>query len=205
MTPNVFRRLSGTPDAARLSKKKTAVVFLEYQNEHFTGQLPIEAAYTVVAPAVKLLNWADKHKIMVCHVRHLAKSPASAVFAPESAGAAFYPELAPRKTHAVYTKYASSAFAGSLLHTDLESAGIDTLILAGLDTPTTVSATAHDARLLGYKTIVAADLCAARDTVSWDKNRITKGDQMNDIALSAIADKYAQVELSTAITALELA
>lgn len=204
MTPNVFRRLSGTPDAARLSKKKTAVVFLEYQNEHFTGQLPIEAAYTVVAPAVKLLNWADKHKIMVCHVRHLAKSRASAVFAPDSAGAEFYPELAPRKTHAVYTKYASSAFAGSLLHTDLESAGIDTLILAGLDTPTTVSATAHDARLLGYKTIVAADLCAARDTVSWDKNRITKGDQMNDIALSAIADKYAQVELAAAIAALEL-
>lgn len=204
MTPNVFRRLSGTPDATRLYRKKTAVVFLEYQNEHFTGQLPIEAAYAVVAPAVKLLNWADKHKIMVCHVRHLAKSMASTVFAPESAGAAFYPELAPRKTHAVYTKYASSAFAGSLLHTDLEAAGIDTLILAGLDTPTTVSATAHDAKLLGYKTIVAADLCAARDTVSWDKNRITKGDQMNDIALSAIADKYAQVELAAAIAALEL-
>ena len=205
MTPNIFRRLSGSPDATRLFKKKTAVLLLEYQNEHFTGLLPIEAAYAAVAPAVALMNWADKHKIMVCHVRHLAKSRASAVFAPDSAGAEFYPELAPRKTHTVYTKYASSAFAGSLLHTDLEAAGVDTLIIAGLDSPTTVSATAHDAKLLGYKTIVAANLCAARDTVSWDKNRITKGEQMNDIALSAIADKYAQVELSTAITALELA
>ena len=64
MTPNIFRRLSGSPAATRLFKKKTAVLLLEYQNEHFTGLLPIEAAYAAVAPAVALMNWADRKSVV---------------------------------------------------------------------------------------------------------------------------------------------
>lgn len=201
-TPNVFRKLSGAPVLTRLEKKKTALLLIEFQAEHFTGLLPVEGAHEIIAPAVKMMNWADKNKIVTIHIRHLAKSPASPVFAPDSPEADFYPPVVPGKKHFVQVKYASSAFSGSGLHTLLQSEDIDTLILAGMSTPTSITASAHDARLLGYKCLVAADITASRDVMSWDETRVIAGTQMQQTALANIADKYVPVMTSADIMAL---
>lgn len=201
-TPNVFRRLSGIPDPTRLETKKTALLLIEFQAEHFTGALPVAGAREIVAPAVKMMNWADKHKIMTIHVRHQAKSPASFVFAPDGDGAEFFPPLVPDKRHFVQVKYASSAFSGSGLHALLQTEGIDTLILTGMSTPSAVTASAHDARQLGYKCLVAADITASRDVMSWDGTRVISGAQMQQTALANIADKYAPVMTGDDIMAL---
>ena len=141
---------------------------------------------------------------MTIHVRHQAKSPASPVFAPDSAGTEFYPPVVPGKKHFVQVKYASSAFSGSGLHTTLQAQGIDTLILTGMSTPSVIAASAHDARLLGYKCLVAADITASRDVISWDETRVISGAQMQQTALANIADKYAPVMTSAGIMALPL-
>lgn len=201
-TPNIFRKLSGIPDTARLERKKTALLLIEFQAEHFTGALPAEEAKALLPAAVKMMDWADKNKIRTFHIRHLAKSPASLIFAPDSAGAEFYPPVTPRKNHLVQTKYASSAFSGSTLHTALQADNIDTLILAGISTPSSMEMTAHDARMLGYKCIVAADLTASRDIMSWDRTQVIPASKMQETSLANIADKYAQVMMSFDIMAL---
>lgn len=201
--PVCYRHIAGQPDPTRLEKKKTALIMVEYQIEHLIGQLPIQTVESLIEPANHLLDWADKHKIKVFHLRHLSKSLSSTVFTADTDRVDFF--VTPRKNHEVITKYTSSIFAGTLLHTILTAAEIDTLIIAGLETPTTISASAHDACLLGYKTIVAGDLCAARDILSWDRNRIIKGDQVNDIALAAIADKFGPVLTSAEISTLPFA
>ncbi|MBR1777945.1 MAG: isochorismatase family protein [Alphaproteobacteria bacterium] len=192
-TPNIFRRLSGTPDITRLKRTKTALLMIEFQAEHFTGVLPVDNREALTAAAVKAMDWADKNKILTVHVYHQAKSPASLAFAPDSSGAAFYPPIIPRKKHLTQVKYAASAFSGSPLHTILQTEGIDTLILAGLSTPSAITASAHDARVLGYKCLTAADLTASRDVVSWDESRVIPAVKMQETALANIADKYAQV------------
>lgn len=204
LTPPVFRKLSGLPDVTRLEKKKTALVLIEFQTEHFTGNLPIQDAHTILPQTVKIMDWADKHKIKTFHVQHLAKSPASPIFASGSQGFEFYPPTAPRKKHEVQIKYASSAFVGSQLHTVLQSANIDTLILTGMSTPTSIAVTAHDARLLGYKSLVVADLTASRDVLSWDKTQVISATKMQETALANIADKFAQVVSSADVMALPL-
>lgn len=204
ITPNVFRRLSGVPDLTRLEKKKTALLLIEFQAEHFTGLLPVEGAQEIIAPAVKIMNWADKHKIMTIHIAHQAKSPASPVFAPGSPGSEFYPPVVPGKKHFVQVKYASSAFSGSGLHTTLQAQGIDALILTGMSTPSSIAASAHDARLLGYKCLVAADITASLDVMSWDETRVIAGAQMQQTALANIADKYAPVMTGAGIMALPI-
>ncbi len=203
-TPNVFRKLAGIPALTRLKKKKTALLLIEFQAEHFTGLLPVEGAQEIISSAVKMMSWADKNKIMTIHIRHQAKSPASPVFAPDSPGSDFYPPVVPDKKHFVQIKYASSAFSGSGLHTLLQSEGIDTLILAGMSTPTSITASAHDARLLEYKSVVAADITASRDVMSWDETRVITGAQMQQTALANIADKYAPVMTSADIMALPI-
>jgi len=192
-TPNIFRQLSGIPDLTRLQKKKTALLLIEFQEEHFTGVLPVEGQEVLTALAVKAMDWADKNKILTVHICHQAKSPASLVFAPESKGVEYHSPILPRKKHLSQTKYATSAFSGSPLHTILQTEDINTLILAGMSTPSCITTTAHDARILGYKCLVAADLTASRDVMSWDKSRIIPAAKMQEAALANIADKYAQV------------
>lgn len=203
-TPNSFRRLTGTPDIVRLEKKKTALLLIEFQNEHFTGNLPVQDAESLIAPMIKFMDWADKHKIMTVHIRHLAKSLASPVFAPDSEGADFHGPVVPGKKHFVQTKYASSAFSGSNLHTLLQSENIDTVILTGMSTPSSISASAHDANLLGYKCLVVSDLTASRDVMSWNETSVISAAQMQQTALANIADKYASVMTYGNVMALPL-
>ena len=202
--PEVFRRLTGVPDITRLRKGKTALLLMEFQGEHFTGSLPVENQESLTAAVVRAMDWADKNKILTVHILHLAKSPSALAFAPESEGAAFYPPVLPRKKHLTQVKYADSAFSGSPLHTILQTAGIDTLILGGISTPACVMSSAHDARILGYKCLIAADLTASRDVMSWDETRIIPAAKMQETALANIADKYAQVMKFADITALPL-
>lgn len=200
--PNIFRELSGTPDSTRLSKKKTALLLIEFQEEHFTGVLPVENQEALISSAVKVMEWADKNKLLTIHVCHHAKSPASLAFAPESDGVGFHPPILPGKKHLVQIKYASSAFSGSPLHTVLQTEGIDTLILAGMTTSASITTTAHDAKILGYKCMVGADLTASRDIMSWNRSRVVPASKMQETALANIADNYAQVLTLADIMAL---
>ena len=202
--PDVFRRMTGQFNALRLKKSKTALLMIEFQEEHFTGSLSVDGSDELLSLAVKAMDWADKNKILTMHIFHHAKSPSALVFAPESKGAAFQSAVLPRKKHLTQVKYADSAFSGSPLHAILQSEGIDTLILTGMTTASSITATAHDARVLGYKCIVAADLTASRDIMSWDESRIIPAAKMQETALSNIADQYAQVMKFEDITALPL-
>lgn len=192
-TPNVFRSLTGQPDITRLKKSKTALLMIDFQAEHFTGAFPVDKQESLLNQAVNAMDWADKNKILTVHVYHQAKSPASPVFACESEGVAFYAPVLPRKKHLTQVKHADSAFFSSPLHTLLQTQNIDTLILTGMPTPSCIMATAHDARILGYKCVIAADITASRDIMSWDRTRIIPAMKMQETALAEIADRYAQV------------
>jgi nicotinamidase-related amidase len=58
-----------------------------------------------------------------------------------------------------------NAFTGSGLATALRSRGVTTLVLGGISTNVAVEFTARDARLRGYRVIVAHDAVSARDAV----------------------------------------
>ena len=202
LIPNSFKKLSGIPNVVQLKKKKTALLMIEFQAEHFTGALPVQEAQTLIEPGIKIMKWADKNQIPVIHVRHLAKSPASPVFAPDSEGSEFYPPFIPAKKHLIHTKYASSIFSGSDLHMILQAQDIDTVILTGMSTPSCITASAHDAQLLGYKCLVVADITASRDILSWDGSRVIPAAQMQQSALANISDKYAGVMTCSEVLAL---
>jgi len=81
-------------------------------------------------------------------------------FGPGTFGHKLIDELAP--SDLAVEKVFPSAFAQSRLQLELELNGIDTVVLAGITTNVGVAATFHDARRLGFRTLVLADCCAAR-------------------------------------------
>lgn len=102
------------------------------------------------------------------------------------------PRLDVRAQDPVLTKKYASCFFGTDLASRLTSAGIDTLVIAGLSTSGCVRATAVDAIQLGFRPIVVSDAVGDR----WQA--------AHDQALADMAAKYADLEtLDTACARLE--
>lgn len=74
--------------------------------------------------------------------------------------------LVPQSRDLFVEKRTPSAFfpGGSLLHDDLTTRGVDTIVVAGTVANVCVESTVRDAATLGYRVIVAADAVAAIST-----------------------------------------
>ena len=119
------------------------------------------------APAKRVVAFANAHGIRVIHVQHVLPAGAP-LFALGSVNADFHRDLQPRKGETVVQKDNVSVFAGSsasVLDTVLKHAGIDTLIVTGLQTHACVAGAARDAAAAprGYRVIVSSDASASRD------------------------------------------
>ncbi|MFI9307071.1 cysteine hydrolase [Streptomyces triculaminicus] len=98
-------------------------------------------------------------------------SPIAAMATPERLGAlhadapgtAIHEQLTPRPQDIVVRKTRIGAFSTTDLDNRLRTAGIDTLILAGVATSGVVLSTLRDAADRDYRLVVLADACADHD------------------------------------------
>lgn len=81
----------------------------------------------------------------------------------DSPRTAVHEALAPRPSDIVVRKTRVGAFSTTDLHRQLRSAGIETLVLAGVHTSGVVLSTAREAHDLDYRVIVLSDGCADPD------------------------------------------
>lgn len=90
-------------------------------------------------------------------------------------------ELKPEATDVLVRKYRYSAFTGTNLEMILRSAGIRTIVCAGVSTNVCVEATARDGFSLDYYVVYAADACG-----SWDT-------ELHDATLRSAGHRYATI------------
>jgi nicotinamidase-related amidase len=176
---------------ATLLAAKTAVVLIDYQNEYRNGPLALPDEPAASRAARQLRAWADRAGIAVIHVVHHA--PASApIFAPDSEGAAPIAGLAPGEGEAVIHKHLPSAFPGTNLLDELQTRGIETLIIAGYMTHNCVDSTAREAFHRGYRVGVVADASATRDLPGSDGKTIP-GVTVHAAVLAGLGDRIAEI------------
>ena len=213
--PTSLRALYGLKPVAALSARRTALLLVDFQNEFFTGKLPLPDARPALARAVALSNFARASGIRVVHVSNVVNRANSPLFAPSSVGAGAVRELAPRVEDWRITKSMAGAFSHTDLDQRLREQGIDTLIVAGLMTHLAVAVTANDANVLGYRVVVAADATATRTLpAARTKSSIEPTPRVNraivearilqSAALAALADRAAEVLPTQEILALPL-
>ncbi|HAV73033.1 MAG TPA: cysteine hydrolase, partial [Stenotrophomonas sp.] len=97
-----------------------------------------------------------------------------------------------------------SVFAGAsgpVLEQALKDAGIDTLIIAGLQTHACVAGAARDAAPKGLNVIVSSDATATRDLDLHDGSRVAHA-SLHAAALASIEDTYGTVLATDQILAL---
>ena len=149
----------------------------------------------------RLLTAARQSGVAVIHLRvinDLLRNPLSwhNFWGPPSCaiegtwGAEFVDELKPLEGEVVVTKYTYDGFVHTELDAILKKAGIQTLVLAGVDSDVCVRDTAAHGFALGYTPVLAEDALAA------DNETAHAG------ALQSLAEHYGKVVSTAEITAI---
>jgi len=186
-----IRAMSGAEPIKQLAAAKTALLVIDFQNEYFTGKLPIKDGAAALAQTRKLISMADAAKIPVYHIQHV--NPAgSAVFASDSDTTKFHPDMQPRTMDVTLQKNTVSVFGSTDLDSRLKKVGIDTLIITGLMTHACVAGAARDAAPLGYNVVVASDASATR-TITRLNGMSVGQDTLHKAALAEIEDAFGDV------------
>lgn len=198
-----LRAIGGAPVASAIDANSSALLLIDFQNEYFSGRLPLPDGPAALGNARRLVALADAHNMPVFHIQHIGAG-GGPLFADGGVMADFHADLRPAAHHHALRKRTTSSFASTDLHAQLQARGIKTLIIAGLMTHMCVSTATRDARQFGalsYNNIVAADACATRDLPGWDGGIVRHAD-LHAAALAELADNFADILRTDAILAL---
>ncbi|WP_432731930.1 isochorismatase family protein [Variovorax sp. W6] len=201
-TPTI-RAMSGAKPVQRLRRNATALLVIDFQNEYFTGRMPIVDGPRAAAQAKRLLAWADEHAIPVFQIQHIAPE-GSATFAKEGDTVRFHADMQPRPRDKVVQKTTVSVFASTDIAQQLRSAGVQTLVIAGLMTHACVAGAARDAGPQGFDVVVSSDATATR-AIRRENGDTVSHDSLHRAALAEIEDTFGDVLTTAQIVALPVA
>ncbi|WP_445178958.1 cysteine hydrolase family protein [Pseudomonas sp. McL0111] len=195
-----IRAMSGATPTQQLPAGKSALLVIDFQNEYFTGKMPIPDGAAALAKTRELIAFADSHKIPVYHVQHVAPA-GSAVFAIDGETVKFHPDMQPRTKDVALQKTTVSVFGSTDLNERLKKSGIETVIISGLMTHACVAGAARDAAPLGYNVIVASDASATRAITRANGTSVDK-DSLHQSALAEVEDTFGDVMTTAQIIKL---
>lgn len=195
-----IRAMAGAEPVNQLPAGKTALLVIDFQNEYFTGKMPIPDGAAALANTRELIDFADDHHMPVFHIQHIAPA-GSAVFAEGGETVKFHPDMQPRAQDVVLQKTTVSVFGSTDLDKRLKNAGIENLIISGLMTHACVAGAARDAAPLGYNVLVASDASATRAITRVSGEAIDK-DALHKAALAEVEDTFGDVMTTAQIIKL---
>ncbi|MBB1627082.1 cysteine hydrolase family protein [Achromobacter sp. UMC71] len=199
MSHPTIRTMAGATAPQSLKPAATALLVIDFQEEYFSGRMPIPDGLRALRNARRLIAHADQSGMPVIHVQHVLPA-GSPLFADGGPTVAFHPELQPGAGHAVVRKTNVSAFPGTDLDSRLKAGGIDTVVIAGLMTHACVAGAARDAVPLGYQVIVAEDACATRDLDT--RHGVVPQAELHRATLAALADTFGDIMTTDEVLAL---
>jgi nicotinamidase-related amidase len=139
-----------------------ALLIIDIQNDYFPG-----GAYPLVGPdaaasaASSVLAGFRSRGEPVIHMQHVWDAPDAAFFKPGTEGVEIHSAVAPADGELVLQKDAPNSFLRTPLQSELESRGIDELVVCGMMTSMCVDASVRAASDLGYDVTLVHDACAA--------------------------------------------
>jgi nicotinamidase-related amidase len=141
--------------------------------------------------ASELLNIWRKNRLPIFHVRHCSTNPVSPLH-ETNAGNCFHELVTPQPAESIIKKKVNSAFIGTDLAAQLDQAGINTLVIAGLTTDHCISTTVRMAGNLGYKTFLVSDATATFNKTGIDGQHYP-AELIHQTALASLNKEFATI------------
>ena len=140
---------------------KQALLMIDIQNAMFGPDEICHQPERMLANAANLLARARAAGTPVYFVQHCEGEGG---FKPGSTGWQIHPKVAPSAAEPVIEKWACSSFYKTDLDQRLRAAGIDSLVVAGLQSEFCVDTACRVAQTLGYKVTLVADAHSTFDS-----------------------------------------
>ena len=177
----------------KLRQNKPALLLIDIQKglddeEYWGGNRNNKNAE---ANAGKILQKWRELELPVYHVRHSSVNPDSKLH-KNNPGFAFKYEVNPLDDEPVITKNVNSAFIGTDLKEQLDSRGINTVVIIGITTNHCVSTTARMAGNYGYDTYVISDATATFDRIGINGENYDS-ELVHLTALASLKDEFATI------------
>ena len=150
----------------------TALVIIDLQQGMFSDKDAPYRGDEVLRCAGELLKRARASHVPVFHVQH--DGGPGDILCKGSAGWQHHPAVAPAAGEPVIEKRHSSAFHGTDFHNHLQDAGVDRLVIAGMQTEFCVDSACRAAAALGYKIVLASDAHTTFDSPALTADRIVE-------------------------------
>lgn len=144
----------------------TALLLINFQNDYFPhGKSPVERSIEASLCAKEVLDDFRHKKMPVIHLQHVSTRPDDQLFLPCTKGMAFHPNVQPIKNEAIIKKYYPNSFKDTGLRKYLVAHQIHHLVICGMMTHLSITATTHAAYYSGYRCTVLEDACATTGLV----------------------------------------
>ncbi len=183
--------INAEPSVFEADLNRLAIVVIDMQRDFLQGGgfgealgNDVSRLSVVIEPCRKLLKWARERNLLVIHTREGHRSdmsdvppaklergapkmrigdsgPMGRILIRGEAGHDIVPELAPHPGEPVIDKPGKGAFYATDLHSILQNASIDSLIVCGVTTEVCVHTTVREANDRGYRCLVPADCCGS--------------------------------------------
>jgi nicotinamidase-related amidase len=141
--------------------------------------------------ASELLKIWRANNLPVFHIQHCSSNPASLLHAT-NAGNAFSDLVTPVEGEPIIKKNVNSAFIGTNLQTQLDTAAITTLVIVGLTTDHCISTTTRMAGNLGYETYLVTDATATFNKKGVDGKNYS-AELIHETALASLHEEFATI------------
>ena len=173
--------------------KNPALLLIDLQKgwehtEHWGGNRNNPEAEKV---AKALLEMWRNHGLPVFHIIHSSKDPNSELH-PSKPGYEMLDEFKPKAGEPLIVKQVNSGFIGTDLKEQLEKAGLNTLVIAGLTTNHCVSTTTRMAGNFGFEVYLVADATATFDRKGIN-GEIFPAELVHQTALASLNEEFATV------------
>lgn len=157
--------------------KKAALLIIDMQNDFASKKavLPVAGAEKVISPLTQVLSEFRTRHLPIFHVVRVHHPDGSDVewFRSEkfkstpfavrgTPGVDVIDELKPKPGEYLLEKTRMSAFIGTGLDLTLRTLGVETVVIAGIQTPNCVRTTVFDAMAYNYETILVDDATGAQ-------------------------------------------
>ena len=141
--------------------------------------------------AGELLKLWRENKLPVFHIKHCSSNPAS-LLNENNIGNNFKEMVQPIEGEPIIKKKVNSAFIGTNLKEQLDTAKITSLVIVGLTTDHCVSTTTRMAGNFGFKTFIVSDATATFNKKGVDGQNYS-AELIHETALASLNEEFATV------------
>ncbi|MFZ0473730.1 MAG: cysteine hydrolase family protein [Bacteroidales bacterium] len=141
------------------AQKNYAMLVIDIQNFYFPGGR---------SELVEPVQAAEKAAIAIAHAR-TENNPVIFIQHKSAAGMEINDLVKPAPGEAIFVKEEVNSFLGTGLAEHIQSLGVDTLVICGMQTQMCVEAAVRAASDLGYYVVLLHDACASRNLKFGDR------------------------------------